>query len=145
MMYADMDDILGSRDVFTIAMHIAVKHQLPRPDYPELVKKMRGKYPQPMVLENDYGRLWVDKHYVAFQLCSQADVRYEYVTAFHIAEETASYRAAAKARGMKISLPEDIARQFKSAARHMRDTGTRYWTDPEEFDRNLNTKSESCQ
>ena len=97
-MNADMDDILGSRDVFTIAMHIAVKHQLPRPDYPELVKKIRGKYPQPIVLTNDNGRLWVDKHYVAFQLCSQADVRYEYVTAFHIAEESASYRAAAKAR-----------------------------------------------
>ena len=145
MMYADMDDILGSRDVFTIAMHIAIKRQLPRPDYSGLVKKIRGKYPQPTVLANDNGRLWVDKHYVAFQQCGQADVRYEYLTAYHIAEETASYRAATKARGMKINLPADIARQFKSAAKHMRVTGTRYWIDPEEFDRNLNTKSESCQ
>ncbi len=137
--------ILSIRDVFTVAMHIAVKHRLQRPDYPELVKKTIGKYPQPLVLENGKGTLWVDKYYVAYQLDGHDDVRYEYITAYHIAEETASYRIASKARGMKLGLPAEIAGQFKKAAKQMRDTGADYWLDPEEFDQNLNTKTERSQ
>ena len=122
---------LSPHEVFGIALRIAVRHHLRRPNYSAMIREARGKFPQPLVLKNENGTLWLDLHYVAYQLSGHADVKYVYITYHHITEECLSYTAATKARGKKIRLPSDIARQFQSAKKQMRDSGTGFWIDSE--------------
>ena len=135
------EGLLSSTEVYNIAREIAAKYRLPRPDYSEMISEMCGNHPQPLVLTNANGTLWLDKYYVACQLSSWTDVRYVYITSRHINEENASYRVASGARGQHIRRPEDIAAQFKLAKRHMNDTGARFWIDTEEINPNLNIKT----
>lgn len=135
------EGLLSSTEVYNIAGGIAAKYRLPRPDYSEMISEICGNHPQPLVLTNANGTLWLDKYYVACQLSSWTDVRYVYITSRHINEENASYRVASGARGQHIRLPEDIAAQFKLAKRHMNDTGARFWIDTEEINPNLNIKT----
>ena len=135
------EGLLSSTEVYRIAREVAAKHRLPKPDYSQMISEMTGKFPQPLVLTNTNGTLWLDKYYIAFQLSDHADVRYVYITDYHITEECLSYKAASGARGRNISLPEEITAQFKQAKRHIRDTGARFWIDPEEINQNLNTKT----
>ena len=75
------EGLLSSTEVYRIAREVAAKHRLRTPDYSKMISEMSGKFPQPVVLANDNGVLWLDKYYVAFQLSGQADVRYVYITA----------------------------------------------------------------
>ena len=135
------EGLLSNIEVYKRAREIAAKHRLRTPDYSKMISEMSGKFPQPVVLANDNGVLWLDRYYVAFQLSGQTDVRYVYITGDHVNEEIASYRAASRARGRNINLPEDVAAQFKRAKRHMRNAGARFWIDSEEINQNLNIKT----
>ncbi len=123
---------LNSMQVYAIGKHIALKHDLPPPDYGEMRVAMLGPFPQPIVLENCNGTLWVDRFYIAFQREKSPDVKYVYLTKHHLLEEVSGYKKASKARGITVVLPRSIARQFKVALFKMRAAGTEIWIDPKE-------------
>ena len=81
-----------------------------------------------MVLKNGNGTLWVDRYYAAYRLSGQTDVRYVYITKYHILEEVYSYKAASKLRNIQVKLPGDIQKQFAYALKHMNGN---IWVDPE--------------
>ena len=83
--------------------------------------------PMPVIIRCGETSLWIDRHYAAVETKGRP-VTYVYMTKMHIWEERRSYREAAKERADdSIRLPEDIARQFKTAARAMRAGGTKIW------------------
>ena len=83
--------------------------------------------PMPVIIRRGETRLWLDRHYAAVET-KDLPVTYVYMTKMHIFEERRSYREAAKERKVdSIKLPEDIARQFKTAAKAMRSSGTKIW------------------
>ena len=94
----------------------------------EMLQTMRGRYPPPIVRKNGNGTIWVDRYYVAYRLYGEIDVRYVYMTRYHILEEVYSYRAASKLRNKQVKLPAEIQKQFAYALKHM---DGNIWTDPE--------------
>ena len=137
-MKADKGAHLNLQEVWDIAAHLADRYGFPRPDPAVFRQNARGKVPQPYLLANEKGSLWVDVYYVAYQLSGEADVRYVYITSRHIDEETASYRAAGKAREIAVHLPSDIERQFRTARRQMKENDEQFWIDLKESSSILN-------
>ena len=88
-----------------------------------------GRWPQPIPVSCADGILWVDKYYVAYQI-GNGDVYYTYLSKYHIREEINAYKAASKARGIKLSVPTDILRCFQKAKSIMDRKGTNIWIDP---------------
>ena len=119
---------LNVREILVIARDIAVKHNLSCPSHLEMLQTMRGRYPPPIVRTNGNGTIWVDRYYVAYRLYGEIDVRYVYMTRYHIIEEVHSYKAASKLRNATVKLPADIQKQFAYALKHM---AGNIWTDPE--------------
>ncbi len=119
---------LNVREILVIARDIAVKHHLSCPGHLEMLRTMRGKYSPPIVRKNGNGTIWVDRFYVAYRLYESSEVRYVYMTRYHILEEVYSYKAASKLRNKQVKLPADIQKQFAYALKHM---DGNIWTDPE--------------
>lgn len=119
---------LNVREIFFIARDIAGKHHLGCPCHLEMLQTMRGKYFPPIVRKNGNGTIWVDRYYVAYRLYESSEVRYVYMTRYHILEEVYSYKAASKLRNIQVKLPADIQKQFAYALKHM---DGNIWTDPE--------------
>ena len=130
---------LNSLQVYKLAKAVADKYGLRKPDYAVLRKEMFGKFPQPVILDNDNGRLWVDRYYVAYQLDGCAEVKYVYVTRHHILEEKSDYRASAKRGNTKHTMPKEIAHQFGIISKKMLASGTEIWVDPNEDLQMVNT------
>ena len=83
--------------------------------------------PMPVIICRGDTRIWLDRHYAAVET-KDLPVTYVYMTKTHIYEERHSYMEAANARGDKsIMLPDNIALQFKAAAKAMRARGTKIW------------------
>ncbi|MBR5984823.1 MAG: hypothetical protein IK019_00275 [Clostridia bacterium] len=119
---------LNVREIFFIARDIAGKHHLSCPSHMEMLQAMRGKYSPPIVRKNGNGTIWVDRYYVAYRLYESSEVKYVYMTRYHILEEVYSYKAASKLRDKQVKLPADIQKQFAYALKHM---DGNIWTDPE--------------
>ena len=119
---------LSIREILVTANDVADRHGLCRPSLLRMLKEFNGKYPLPMVLKNGNGTLWVDRYYAAYRLSGQTDVRYVYITKYHILEEVYSYKAASKLRHIQVKLPGDIQKQFAYALKHMNGN---IWVDPE--------------
>ncbi len=132
---------LNSLQVYAIGKHIALKHDLPPPDYGKMRAEMLGPFPQPVVLGNHNGVLWVDRFYVAYQLADCPCAKYVYLTRHHLLEEVSGYRAASKARGIRVALPKSIAQQFKVALFKMRAAGSEIWIDPKEIPEKIYRKN----
>lgn len=131
---------LNSLQVYTLAKAVAEKYGLRKPDYAVLRKEMFGKYPQPVILDNNNGRLWIDRFYTACQLDGCAEVKYVYVTKHHILEEKSAYRVSAKRGDAKHTMPDEIARQFRIISKKMLASGTDIWIDPNEDLQIVNTQ-----
>jgi len=107
--------------------------KLPCADAETLRELCNGDDPQPIVLENDRGTVWLDPYYAAFRL-RRGKLIYVYISKQHIAEEVAAYRAAAKLRkDPTIRLPRSIAEQFKSALKAMKQTNADVWVETRDF------------
>ena len=85
--------------------------------------------PLPARKRCENGVLWVDKYYVAYQLCD-GDVQYTYISRCHIHEELFAYQQTSQLRGYDVGLPPDIQRCFDTATEYMRFTGKRWWIAP---------------
>ena len=79
--------------------------------------------------------MWADRYYVAYQL-GAGNVCYTYLTRYHIAEEYASCRQAAKERGKNVSLPPDIRKCFLEARRIMDENDMNLWVNNDLTDEN---------
>ena len=119
---------LNVREILVIARDIAVMHHLSCPSHLEMLQTMRGKYSPPIVRKNSNGTIWVDRYYVAYRLYESSEVKYVYMTRYHILEEVYSYKAASKLRNIQVKLPADIQKQFAYALKHM---DGNIWIDPE--------------
>lgn len=119
---------LNVREILVIARVIAVKHHLSCPGHLEMLQTMRGKYSPPIVRKNGNGTIWVDRYYVAYRLYESSEVKYVYMTRYHILEEVYSYKGASKLRNATVKLPADIQKQFAYALKHM---DGNIWIDPE--------------
>ena len=119
---------LNVREILVIARYIAVKHHLSCHSHMEMLRTMRGKYSPPIVRKNGNGTIWVDRYYAAYRLSGSSEVKYVYMTRYHILEEVYSYKAASKLRNTQVKLPADIQKQFAYALKHM--VGN-IWVDPE--------------
>ena len=119
--------------LFRMTKFLSQKHGLPMPDYDELRKTYVQKYAGPVFLHNAKGRIWADRYYIAYQLEGIGKVKYVYVTKYHMREEAISYSQAAKGRGTKNMMPQDIKRAFNRILRIMHAKGTDIWVDEEEF------------
>ena len=127
-MSSDGRSSLNVREILVIARDIAVKHHLSCPCHLEMLRTMRGKYSPPIARKNRNGTIWVDRYYAAYRLSGSSEVKYVYMTRYHILEEVYSYRAASKLRNATVKLPADIQKQFAYALKHM---DGNIWIDPE--------------
>ena len=84
----------------------------------------------PIMLRNSDSTLWVDRYYMAVQH-EDEDVRYVYLTEYHIHEEMYNYRVLKNCRENPPTLPKDIAAQFRLALRRMRASGVLIYVSPE--------------
>ena len=83
--------------------------------------------PLPVIIRRGDTRIWIDRHYAAVET-KDVPVTYVYLTKMHIYEERRSYHEAAKERNdATIKIPADIDRQFQSAGKAMRASGTKIW------------------
>lgn len=119
---------LHPKEILDIADDVADRYGLRRPSYLRMLKEFNSKYLFPMVLNNGNGTLWVDRYYVAYKLSGQTEVRYAYITKFHMLEEMYSYKTASKLRNIRVKLPVDIQKQFVFAFKHMYGS---IWVDPD--------------
>ena len=124
------DACLPSLGVYRLARKVAERYGLTWVDYGRVQKQYRARYSLPVVAENDNGTLWIDRYYIAYQL-DDGDVRYIYLTKYHIREEVCSYRAASEARNIKADLPAVIKRQFARALKRMAKDASDIWISPE--------------
>ena len=131
---------LNSLQVYNLAKAVAGKYGLRKPDYGVLRREMFGKYPQPVILDNHSGRLWIDRYYVAYQLSGSPEVKYVYAAKHHILEEMASYKTAAKREDTMYTMPEEIARQFRIIRQKMYASGTEIWVATDEDSCGINTR-----
>ena len=92
------------------------------------IRRMYDENGLPLVYENENGRLWVDKYYIAYTLCNEV-IRYAYLTHHHIKEEYSGYAAAAKTRKEPPRLPAEIMKAFNRAAVAMFLKGRRCWVE----------------
>lgn len=123
---------LNAMQVFNIAKYIARKYGLRLPDYCRMRSEMSGKIPQPIILDSNNGRMWVDRYYVAYQLDGMAEVKYVYIAKHHVLEEISGYRQASKLRGEDFKPSNGILRQFKRARGEMLAKGCQIWVDVNE-------------
>ncbi len=119
--------------VFRMTKYLARKYGLPLPNYDALKRTYTQKYAGPLLLHNANGRLWSDRYYIAYQLESTGELKYVYLTKYHIHEELISYRQAAKERDTENLMPKDVKRIFSKTVRIMNGEGTDIWIDEEEF------------
>lgn len=106
---------------------------LPRADAESLRELCNSDEPQPLVLENGRGTVWLDPYYAAFRM-KNGKLIYVYISKKHILEEVDAYRAAAKMRRDKsIRLPAEIRAQFSRALRAMRLSNTDVWVETADF------------
>ena len=119
---------LSLREILVIANDVADRYGLCRPSHLRMLEELKGKYIFPMVLNSGNGTLWADRYYVAYRQSGQAEVRYVYITRYHILEEVYSYKAASTLRNIPVKLPGDIQKQFAYALKHMKGN---IWVDPE--------------
>lgn len=123
---------LNAMQVFNIAKYIARKYRLRLPDYCRMRSEMSGKIPQPIILDSNNGRMWVDRYYVAYQLDGMAEVKYVYIAKHHVFEEISSYRQASKLRSEDFKPSNGILQQFKCARWEMLAKGCQVWVDTDE-------------
>ena len=123
---------LNAMQVFNIAKYIAKKYGLRMPDYCRMRSEMSGKIPQPIILDSNNGRMWVDRYYVAYQLDGTSEVKYVYIAKHHVLEEISGYRNASKLRSEDFKPSKDILRQFKRARGEMLAKGCQVWVDVNE-------------
>lgn len=85
-----------------------------------------GEVPQPLIIDNENGRMWLDRYYAAFQV-NGGRVHYVYISKHHIAEEVAGYKAC------DVPLPLDIRRQFAKALASMKQTHADIWIETNDY------------
>ena len=108
-----MRDCLSLRALQKAAHRTAELYGLKCPTREEMTRMYNSAnhYQQPVITCCENGMMWVDRYYVAYQL-GAGNVCYTYLTRYHIAEEYASCRQAAKERGKNVSLPRISANAF---------------------------------
>lgn len=120
-------ELLPCGVIIMISNRISAEYGLP--EAPKgAIRRMYDEDGLPLVYENENGRLWVDKYYVAYNLCDEG-IRYAYLTHHHIKEEYSGYAAAAKARKEPTHLPVEIMKEFNRAAVAMFLKGRRCWAE----------------
>ena len=104
--------------VLHLANTVSTIYSLPFIPAKTLMQQYSTKNPMPIILENEMGRIWVDKYYIAFQM-TDGIVRYVYLTSHHVQEEYQSYLLARHIRRNRVYLPDTIKKEFQSATRKM--------------------------
>lgn len=126
----DRWDCLTVRELSFVAQATARKHGLPVPKTDDIARMVNSfrKMPFSLIRENENGRLWVDRYYVAYEN-EKGDVRYTYCTKHHMLEEERSYRYASKLRRTRIEIPGDVRRCFETAKKSMKARGEAVWVE----------------
>ena len=121
-------DCVSLRKLYQIANGTAVKYGLPRISHKQVTDMYLTPFMNlmPIVKHNETGTIWVDKYYVAYMLDDE-EVHYTYIARYHIYEEVASFNKAAKERGIKSQLPEDVKNCFQEAVKQMQRRGLKCW------------------
>ena len=132
-----MRDCLSLRALQKAAHRTAELYGLKCPTREEMTRMYNSAshYQQPIITCCENGMMWVDRYYVAYQL-GAGNVCYTYLTRYHIAEEYASCRQAAKERGKNVSLPPDIRKCFLEARRIMDENDMDLWVNNDLTDEN---------
>ena len=110
--------VLPYYKILHLANTVSTIYRLPFIPAKKLMQQYSTKSPMPIILENEKGRIWVDKYYIAIQM-TDGIVRYVYLTRHHIQEEYQSYLLARHTRRNRVYLPDAIKKEFQSATRKM--------------------------
>ena len=117
---------LPCNTILTLAEKAAAGHGLPAVPAVMFRRQYDMQIPLPIILENENGRMWLDKHYVAVQLRG-GDIQYLYVTRQHIHEEYHGYQVARLMRKIKVYVPQEIRQAFTAATRKMNAARKNNW------------------
>lgn len=120
---------LPFRKLWELACAVAGAHRLALPSRHRLRLRCTDREPIPTLTVNEYGTLWIDREYVAYELTDEA-VRYVYVTRSHARAEIASYAILRKGpdkRDNPPKLPLVILNQFRTALRMMNLRKSRFY------------------
>lgn len=83
----------------------------------------------PLIIDNDRVRLWIDRHYLAYQE-TNGQPTYVYISRTHIEEELESYRELKCTRRKAATLPPEIQFQFSKALAYMDNVRSSMWFAP---------------
>lgn len=96
-----MRDCLSLPLLRRLARRLCAEMNFSAPSGEALAALYADDIPQPVILNNGFATLWIDRYYAAYQTgCGK--VEYVYLTQTHVREETEAYRET----GMR--LPEEI-------------------------------------
>ncbi len=112
--------------VLHLANTVSTIYSLPFIPAKTLMQQYSTKSPMPIIMENEKGRIWVDKYYIAIQM-TDGIVRYVYLTRHHIQEEYQSYLFARRTRRNRVYLPDTIKKEFQSATSKMNRKNKNYY------------------
>lgn len=115
-----------------IAVNLSRQLGLPCPDDEKIRELYNSDIPQPIVIHNINGTVWLDPYYAAFCLTG-GRITYVYISKKHIFEELKSCRPSGKRRNRRMILPYGIREQFRRALKYMRETGSDAWVETRDY------------
>lgn len=107
---------LSFRELRNLASFLCAKLHLSLIDECELYTQYFADVPQPIVIDDDGTRIWIDRYYAAYQT-GCGEVTYVYLTRAHILEETED----------RSVLPDEIQTQFNEALSSMNSLCNNMW------------------
>ena len=106
-------------ELYRLGCALCLKCGLTPPRRAALMDRYLAAVPQPLIVDGEDARVWIDKYYAAYQL-GGGDVHYAYLSRTHLEEETRALKELAAQKGLFLSLPGDIEGAFQSARARMR-------------------------
>ena len=104
-------------ELYRLGCALCLKCGLTPPRRAALMDRYLAAVPQPLIVDGEDARVWIDKYYAAYQL-GGGDVHYAYLSRTHLEEETRALKELAAQKGLFLSLCPGTSRAPSKAPAH---------------------------
>lgn len=119
-------EMLGCSHIQRLAEAVVAEFGLARVDRAQVRRMYAQATPVPLLLKNENGQLWVDKHCLAYRLPDVA-MHYVYLSRTHIREECRNYQAVAISHDQPFAMLVEYQRIFHKEGFPMFLAGHQIW------------------